>query len=254
MAENTISLELKGTVPLELYYQAVANFTALIMALTNEIVGDSVIQWTVTELHAGSAYHAITGFAEQPQDVEKVVNAYRIVGRALASQQMIPYSQDVEKAAVGITSVLNGKINLVRFGTGSDDDPASEIYKPVKLDEQIQLDKRDLGVIEGVVRSITDRPSLKIGVYDDIADKRIDCFLSPNQAEEARSIWLKRIAVTGMIKRDPDTGKAIDVRNIIKIQSLSKTVGGFLSARGALGHDHNEEPPEIMIRRLRDGI
>jgi hypothetical protein len=254
MANNKITLKLEGTVPLELYNIALGHFTALVMALTEEIVGEDTVQWTVTELSAGSAFAEITGYNDPIETVEKVVNGYGIVGTALQTGQMIPFSEKVEQEAIGITSVLNGKITAASFGDAVTAVKAT-VSKAVEYEHLKKLDVLDYGVIEGYVGAIADRPRLVLGIYDDMFEKRrIEILLSSEWAEQARDFWQKRIRVFGKVKRSPETGLAINVRDVTNIEiAEAKVENGFLNARGLFQWEEGDELPEVIIRRLRDG-
>lgn len=250
MANNKITLKLDGIVPLDLYGKAVTDFAALVADLTEEIVGVNGVQWTVTELDSGSAFVEVTGYAVE--EAERVATGYGVVGNALQTGQMIPYSEKVVRDAIELTSILNGKITRISLGDANE--VKGVVQKKIELKQQHKLDIRDFGVVEGIVHTVSDAKGVVIGLYDDIFDKRIECFLSVSRVEEARDIWRKRVRIFGMIKRDPDTGRAIDVRNVTSIEPADdKTEGGFLRARGVLHWEEGDEPPEVAIRRTRDG-
>lgn len=249
MANNKITLKLDGTVPLDLFNTAVGHFASLVAHLTEDIVGVKGVEWTVTELDTGSAFIEITGV--EPQEAEKVASGWGIIGRALQSGDAIPYSQTIIEDALGITSVLNGKITGASFGDAID--VKGFVKTSIVYEQQTKHEVRDFGVVEGIVRSVSDTKGLRLGLYDEVFGKRIDCFVEVNRAEQAREIWRKRVRVSGMIRRNPVTGLAIDVREVTNIEILEpKREGAFLRARGAFKWG-DDEAPEVAIRRMRDG-
>lgn len=252
MANNKITLKLDGIVPLDLYTKAVGHFASLVANLTEEIVGDDGVRWTVTDLDSGSAFIGVTG--DKPKEAERVAAGYAVVGKALQSGDVIPYSWMVVEDAIGITSVLNGKITGARFG-----DAVAEkavISRPVVYEEQAKQEVRDFGVIEGIVRTISDTKGLVLSLYDDVFERRIVVYLGTSilREEQARAIWRKRVRITGMVRRNPDTGSAVDIRGVTNIEMADpRTEGSLLRARGILPWESGDESPEVMIRRLRDG-
>lgn len=127
-------------------------------------------------------------------------------------------------------------------------------YDAFEREHQARLETRDFGVVEGVVRSVSGTREVTIVLYDDIFNKRVECLLNSDRAEEAREIYRKRVRVYGTIERNPDTGTVNTVRNVTRIELAdSNTESAFLRARGALDWEEGDKLPEITIRRLRDG-
>lgn len=252
MANNKITLKLEGTVPLDLFNKAVAHFASLVAHLTQDIVGVNGVEWTVTELDTGSAFIEVTGV--EPQEAEKVATGWGVIGRALERGEAIPYSQPIVEDAIGITSVLNGKITGASFGDAID--IKGVVNKPIVYEQQIKREIRDFGVIEGVIRTISDTNGLVVGLYDEVFERRIVCYLgtSAEREEQAREVWRKRVRITGMIRRNPLTGSVIDIRDVSSIEIAEpKIEGALLRGQGVLRWEEGDEAPEVMIRRLRDG-
>lgn len=253
MADNEIILKLDGIIPLDLYSKALNHFTSIVFKLSDEIGGSEHIDWTVTELRTGSAIQTIRGYAQNPERVERVVAAMGIAMKSASSGDIIPYSHDIENHIQGLTSVLNGKITAMHIVAGNI--PISTIYNPIDFDiTDDKNTKRDLGVIIGYVRSVTDKPNIRITLYDTLFDKAIKCYLSADYENAARKVWRQKVAVTGMIKRDSITGRPIDIREVSKIETLEESTGGFLDAKGVFSWTKGDEKAEDSIRRIRNGI
>lgn len=250
MAKDTITLKLDGDVPFDLYAAAIGNFNALIKALSEEVSGNTPIEWTVEGLASGSAKATARGFANDPIAVEKVVIASGIVGRALVESRPIPYSDEVVNPAIGLTGVLNGHIHTIQIITDND---AVSITEQVKVETQRQVRRLSLGVVTGHVYAISDEPRPKISLRDDLFGRAVVCYLGEGKYDLAREVWRQHVAVMGMVHRDPYTGKPIQITDVISVTPAEeKKAGSFLAARGIMPWREGDEPSELMIRRMRD--
>ena len=252
MAKDKITLALHGDVPLTIFAEAILHFSALIEALSNEIAGPIEIEWQITHLESGSAIAQIRGFSDELDTVERVVQAYSVVGKSLQENQLIPYSDKVVTEAKALTAILAGKVTEISFIT---DDFTSSVFEPI-IDEQenISIDLYSLGAITGKVETISSRHEVRFSLYDALFDKAIKCQLDPSQAELIRDAWEKRVTVVGEIRRDLFTGHPIEIRNIRNIQIIDEVPPlNFKKARGIIPWKEGDILPEILIRQQRDG-
>ena len=91
------------------------------------------------------------------------------------------------------------------------------------------------GAIEGRIRTLSDRQSLKFTLYESLFDAPVMCYLSLENADEAARLWRKRVIVEGLIRRDPKTGIPTQIRSIRTINEIpSAAPGSYREARGAL--------------------
>ncbi len=112
---------------------------------------------------------------------------------------------------------------------------------------------QSLGVISGVVRVLTDKPSLRLVLYDAVFQQRVVCYLESDQQELARRAWGNTVAVTGLIARDAHTGRPLEIYDISSITPIEPPISGsYRQARAALGWHEGDEPAEVIIRRIRD--
>jgi hypothetical protein len=253
MGKTTLSLKLNGDVPLDLFAEAMGHFSALILSLTEDVLGPEKVDWEVARLEGGSALALIRGQHQEEEKIERVVHAYEQVGRALEWGYPIPYSEQVASHARGITAILNGQVTSIAFAT--DDYTASiDKHRSEAEQEAAQPDRvYSLGALTGIVGAIAKRPFLKLTLYDTLFDRAVTCYLEKSQEETARNIWGQRVTVTGMISRDPDTGKPIDVRQVTHIEvEQHSPPGSYKRAQGIIPWEEGSELSEEIIRRLRD--
>lgn len=250
MSKETITLSLEGNIPIDLFAKVMGHFSTLVENLSDEIVGPEQIEWEIADLEAGSATATVRGVYHDITQIEKVVLAYKAVGRSLEDKTPIPYSENVSKSAYAITNVLNGQITAVKFIT----DETTLVTKHHEIDLTDNTNLYSLGVITGQVDAIWSRPT-KLGVYDSLFNRVVYCYLDTDQQEVAREVWGKVVAVTGMIRRDSKTGRPIEVRQVKSVDTReSSPPYSFKQARGVFSWQEGDEPAEVLIRRVRNGI
>lgn len=248
MADTTLTLALNGDVPLDEFAEGIRDFWRLVSALTQEVSGKSDIVWIIDELAGGSAIATIRGEAEQTEDVERVIHAYAIVGRALERNEVIPYSPRVAKAARSLTSILNGNITSMRFETGT---AASTVTTGAPDQSRAYLSA--FGAVEGRIETLRSRRRLSFTLYDSLNDQAVYCTLESEQAELVRDAWGKQVIVEGWIKREPVSGRPVEISPVESIIILPEAASGsYRRARAVAPARPNAPSTEAVIRRLRD--
>lgn len=101
--------------------------------------------------------------------------------------------------------------------------------------EEAERKDRSFGVLIGTVYSIFIDP-LRLSVKDVLFGNRVQCYLTSEFHDMARDAWGKKVEVTGIIYRDPDTGRPIEVRQVKAIEILEEdeSLFSFRRARGAI--------------------
>jgi hypothetical protein len=246
--KNTLTLKLQGNVPLAEFAKAMGHFSALVEALTDDVGGTTDVEWEISKLEAGSATAVIIGRSPYDDVIEKVVQAYEIIGSAIKGDKPIPYSETIAREARSITGLLNGKITAVEFVT---DEMISTIDKPFLFDETIKREY-SFGSISGTVETLSKRGKMRFILYDSLFDRAVNCYLQNGQEQLMLDAWDKRVHVAGQIYREPSTGRPTDVREISYIQVLPENHLDFMSLAGIIPWNNGDEYPEETIRRLRD--
>ena len=229
---DNVTLKLDGVVPFPDFATAVNELDGLLKSLSSEITGSpATVLWKVVALSASSAVTTIQGTADDPTDVPPIVTAYSIIGQALQNHSEIPYSEDIRRRATSIASLINGEITAIHFTTPRGQHIVRE--PPERQDKPVAVDT--FGTVEGRIRTLSDRQNLKFMLYDSLFDSAVTCFLSSEQADEARRLWRERVVVEGLVRRDPHTGIPTQIRNIRAIHRIpSATPGSYREARGVL--------------------
>jgi hypothetical protein len=100
---------------------------------------------------------------------------------------------------------------------------------------------------------MTSRGRLRFTLYDLIDDRAISCYLAPGSEDIMREAWGKLVTAEGLVRRDPDTGRATSVRQVKAIQIIPEgKPGDYREAVGAALGFLGGELPEEVIRRARD--
>lgn len=237
-----IAFKLEGdNIPLDVFVEAITAFQELIETLTDE-VSDMPLDWDVAELKKGSALLATAVFREeQLEEAVKVDTAYNDVGRAVSVGNVIPFSDRVGDKVRALSRVVRGDVKGISLI------PSSNVVYFVdrQLDQVVSKvnDKsHTFGTLTGLAGTLSARYSIKLTLYDELFDRAVYCYLAESQAEQARRFWNTRVTITGLIYRDPDTGRPIEIKNISDI--ADKPYGdpqSFYQLRGLLkvGEEHS---------------
>lgn len=248
MPNNTLTLKLQGEVPLAEFAKAMGHFSALVEALTDDVGGNTDVEWEIVKLEAGSATAVIIGKSPYEEVVEKVVQAYEIIGAAIKNNKPIPYSENISREARSIAGLLNGKIKKVEFVTQQ---ATAIVDTPFIYIEPLDREY-SFGAISGTVETLSKRGKVRFILYDNLFDRAVNCYLKSGQEHLMLDAWDKRVLVAGQVFRDPNTGRPTDVREINYVQVLNEDQSNFMSLAGIIPWRDGDEYPEETIRRLRD--
>ncbi|MFV2045174.1 MAG: hypothetical protein ACC700_18310, partial [Anaerolineales bacterium] len=91
MPIDTLTIAVNGEVSLLEFSSAIDAFKGLVDALSNEIAREAEIDWFIEDLSAGSAVATVRGSSSEQAAVERVVQAYGVVGGSLERGETIPY-------------------------------------------------------------------------------------------------------------------------------------------------------------------
>ena len=187
--ERTLTLALEGDVTLREFSQAMSSFKDMVDGLTSEVAVDAGVEWFIEDLQTGSAIATVRAVAERPEAMAAIIAAYLAVGRALQSNQLVPYGERVRQPAMELSRLLDGRITSLRFETPEEDVIVSN--RPV-LGEPPPQPLKSHGMLTGVVETLTKRRGLKFTIYDRIFDKPVTCYLKEGQEDFIRDFWASR--------------------------------------------------------------
>lgn len=254
MPEDTITLALNGQVTLEAYTTAIRALTDLIHVLQAEISPDTRAVWEIDDLQISSAIATVRATSGDPTEIERVTRAYTLVGRALSKQEPIPFPPRVREPARRLTSVISDTLTSVRFETASEDvtilSPTVTVIPSPEIEEFGAF-----GAITGRIQTVSNRIGIRFTLYDSMFDRAVSCYLTDDSQELIRGLWGARVAVNGLVRRDPTSGRPVVVRRITEIDPIvpdEPNRFSYLTARGVIPARDESEKPEDVLRRLRD--
>jgi hypothetical protein len=256
MAKDTLTLVLNGEVSLPDFSEAIRGLLNLVAGLHTEVAPGKQIDWLIDALDAGSATAAVRGVTENDSDIpaiECVVAAYEDVGYSIKLGRQFSYSSRVKTAANKIISLVNGRITSVRFETADVDVEFSKRPGELVGVAGAHVAETAYGSARGRVQSMTSRGGLRFTLYDLIDERAISCYLAPGSEDIMREAWGKLVAVEGLVRRDPETGRATTIRQVKDIQIIPEgKPGDYREAIGAARGFLGDDLPEEVIRRARD--
>lgn len=249
---DTLTLILDGDIPLDLFARAVTYFSGMVGSLSDEVADEEPIEWEIEHLHAGSAVMSVIARSDDVEAVDRIVRAYDEIGEALSRKEPVPYSPTVASHAYALAALLNGKITSMSLETRLH---TFKVTEAAVIDTGLP-DKENrrpaLGELRGEVGAVIRRPRTQLTVYDQLFDRGVPCYLADEWRDRVNSLLGQRVAVTGLLYRDPLTGRPVKMRDIVSINVINTPSGDFRSARGVIPWRPGDEPAEVTIRRLRD--
>ena len=155
MPDDTVALELEGSGFQLDDLDALQHFRGLLRELAADAAGGAAITWELRRFGTGSLVAEVQGTAEDQDAVHRVAAAYDCVGAALAVGDPVPYSDAVSAHTDRLTSLIDGRVESLRFRTGGRvrevrHASAAALWKPFPHLESF-------GAIEGVVETLARR-------------------------------------------------------------------------------------------------
>ena len=247
MVSNNLTLRMKGDIPFRDLVKTFHGFQKLLDTIAQEIGAGNDIEWATENLQGGSAEVTINGMSEDMEIVEKTVGATDSIFTCLSQNRPIPYSDNIARQAKMLTQVINGKIYELSIKAGENE---------TRLTERIDIDdpkkkRYSHDAVKGTIDTLRRHKAFEFTLYDSLFGKAVNCHVSPEQEDQMRDVWGKTVVVSGLVGRDTNTGRPIDVRNIREIVVVQDVPpGSYENARGIL--DLGDRSPEAIIREFRD--
>lgn len=268
MANNIVTLILNGEVSLDEYSKAIHEFNSLINNLQKEYAPDGNIIWEIDNLEFGSAIASARGEVEVEDEiiyVENVVNQYERVAERTIKGDLSEFSEDIQNNIKNITSIINGRVQSIRFETNNTDWEISKRLSDIEelkksivyedfIDESSEVHFLETyGVVKGRVQAMSREKQYRFTLYDLNDHRAISCFLNKDFEEDMRNAWGKLAEVEGIVRRDLETGKPTTVKQVKRVNVIEEgKPGGWRKAFGCAPNYTGGVPPEEAIRKIRD--
>jgi hypothetical protein len=257
VSERTLTLALHGEVSLDDFATAVQHWRGLIDSLTTNAAQGNEVHWVISELAASSAI--MTARAEGAEEaVSLVSDDYLSLGRALASRSTPDFPREVLDDAYGLSGMINGSIDFIRFETADDDAIITSNFNVVieaALTPEIGTPPpAAIGAVQGRIQTLTNRHGLRFTLFDSLYDKAVGCYLTEGQEEIMRDVWGRTAVVEGVVNRDPSSGRPLTIRHVRNVSGVDEvSPDAFRLARGAVAlRDDDARSPEALIALARE--
>ncbi len=253
MSTGTFRLSIRAKLSLSETAAAVSHFSALLSALSEQVVSTTDVDWDVDTLAVGSLAIGARPIAVGEAARDQLDSEYLAAARRL---QHYPPDGACASAAdeqmARLSHLLADRPSGLRFETASGivtiGDPSLW-----PADEPDIAPTESLGSIEGEVQTLRSRNRLQFTIYDALTGSAVQCSLAKGQQEKMRDIWGKRASVSGLVKRDGTTGRPTEVHSITEFREIELVPPGtYREARGALPGDGDTPLAEDVLRMLRD--
>lgn len=250
MAEDiTLKLSLAGNITLPLFSEAIRGLSELVAAVDQEF-GVTDATWIVEELHVGNATAMLRGTSAQQEALANaviaIVRTTDLVARGL--DEAVP--ETAAKSARRLTSVVNGAIPSLSLQAG--DDIVTVTSGPARIEEP-HRQVSSQGRLVGIVQTFPQAHGLHFRMIDEASGHSVAGKVSADLSATMRKFWGKRAIVEGVVTRDARTGLPLTIMDVRSVEPVPIVPpGAFQRARGILEFSPENEPAEVVIRRLRD--
>lgn len=217
---HKVALKIEGTrITADKFARGVAAFLGILDDVANEVAASkNAITWVIT-VESGSAM-----LLAQPE-VKKTANAefippvlHAIQGGAesLENSAEAPphFSESSLEKMRDLASLRDKKDRGISSVKLIVDNVPIEISENTTfhVDEIIQVHQiKALGSIQGELEMMTRRGGYKCAVYDELTDRRIECYFNRKMKESIRLAWDSRVSVYGIITYDK-TGQPTSIK------------------------------------------
>lgn len=257
MADETLTLALHGEVSLDAFANAIDHWRRLVDALTKQTAGGRRIEWVIEELSAGSATATVRAVTDAPDAAVHVVDAYVKVGEALHAGRPQLLEQPLRADALALTALIDGAVDFIRLETAKRDLVITTNYDEL-LGEDVRTSALSvpaaLGGVQGRIQTLSSRGTLRFTLYDSLFDKAVNCYLAAGQEEIMRDAWGETAVVEGVVTRDPDSGRPLNVRDVWNVTPVRHVERfAYSEARGAVGVSADDpRAAEDLVAAARD--
>ncbi len=248
MASTDLALKLEGDISLSEFDFAVRRFREIVDEYTRQV--DEPIEWVVSGLEQSSALVQITGHAQHFDKVETVARWYTSDVRRVILGEPVE-NQKVGHALRSLTAMLTDGVASMRFITEEEDIQITKEAPAIPVTPSAET----YDLLQGRVRMITESGGLKFTLYDSIYDVGVTCSLQAGQEELMRDLWRHEVRVEGLVRRDIDTGRPRQVRDILRVERIPEAKPNPFSpvdARGIFRWEPGDALPEDLVRKSRD--
>lgn len=261
MPEKEFSLQLDGRISLEHYVAAMTAWRDALGGATKLTGAGHVVFEYVSDLSSGST---ITETTIVFDEIEAAVVFEDLMDRthvAVRDGSIGDLPRELQKGATQLQKIPSktGATSMVlRSGiqdvlvTVHDVENAQQRTKTAH--PLFRTPSETYGELIGRLQAVSSRSTFTGTLYDATFDKAVRCYFDAGQEDMVRDQWDRRVAITGMIRRDPATGRPLSMRRITDVVTRPSETdpNAWTRARGILVGVLPDELPETLLGRMRD--
>jgi len=218
MKQKPVKIKMKlaiDKIPSHEFIQSVRDFFEMLEDVANSLYGTrKAIPWSVKIEPGSNVLVAIAGQPIRPEIEPKVVSTALRKGLRVIKGGARPdnfSSRTLERiqslADLSDCHGLNISINKQQISSAI----------RVNIQEILKYVYSEVGTIEGQLRILARRKQLEVEVRDEISGHLVHCIITPNQLEDAKDAFDRRVSISGLIHYRADgTPISIEVKNIFR--------------------------------------
>lgn len=263
MQRQTYTLQLDGSVSLERLTTALDAWYSALHTLAVNLETAHEPEITIEDLGYGSAVIDVALDFGSYEDSYAYSKAYGEYGRAVQSGDLSTVGHVLQESVRHlITAARLDEAQSLRLLS----DDADILVLPDEWTETESLNaefsfgfkpthSEALGMLTGKLQSLSSRNGLRFSLYDSVFDKAVRGTLSSDQRDSVGELWNKHVVVSGLIRRDTETGQPLSIRQVTAIAESKEPANRYkwMRAKGALKSISPSMSSEHLIRQARDG-
>jgi hypothetical protein len=251
--DDELTIALDGEVTARDLAESASTFADLLERLAAQAAPDAAVEWIITELRAGSSLTTARCKAYDPDaqpKIGRIIEAGHLFAKGMESGDFDLRPDDpLADVAARIKRLVRGQVVRVRLESATADYVLAGRLRSVEQAPSIKA--VTFGAVRGRVQAMSKHGSLKFTLYDVNDERGVSCYLAERDEDQMLGLWGKLVEVEGYIRRDPDTGRPLTIRNIAAIYAVPQQRDirdAFGAAPGFLGDESSDQ----IIRRSRD--
>ena len=218
MKQKPVTIKMKlaiDKIPSHEFIQSVRDFFEMLEDVADSLYGTKkAIPWSVKVEPGSNVLVAIAGQPISPEIKPKVVctvlkNGLKVIKGGIKPENFSYRALERIKSLADLSEYRRLNISI-------DKQQISSKIR-VNVEDILKHAYSEVGTIEGHLRILAKRKRLEVEVLDEISGHLIHCIITPNQLEEAKDAFDRRVSVSGLIHYRADgTPISIEVKNIFR--------------------------------------
>lgn len=250
--KSELTLALDGEVTARDLAESAAAFARLLDVLVQTEAPGVALEWVITDLRPGSS--STTADCRPLEPIGRTWVPMVIAGGQRFAEAMeredATLAPPLREIADQLRSLVTTRGRLIRVRFESPDKDYILVGPRLVTQPLYKFKRAAFGSMRGRVQAMSNHRSLRFTLYDINDGRGISCYLADGEEDKMMGTWDKLVEVEGDILRDPESGRALTIRNIADITFIREGIGwrrGLGALPGFLGGESSED----VTRRAR---